>query len=79
MAKLSSPLLSLEASGTVVEVLTFSKRKIVNQVRYQRAQKDYVNPARSAQRTHFQMAVGWWGELEPAEKDQWLTIGRKDC
>lgn len=79
MAKLSGPLLSLSAAGTLGEVLTFSQRKIVNQVRYQRGQKDYVNPARATQRGYFQTAAGWWGELTTTEQYEWHTEGLEDC
>lgn len=75
MVKLKGPLLSLSASGQVADILTFSKREKVNQVRYQRKQKDYVNLARETQRSFFQTAVSWWHELTDSEKSEWAWEG----
>jgi hypothetical protein len=68
MAKLIGPLLSETAHGKIARVLTFSLRSSGNQVRYQRAQKDYSNNARAAQRTIFQTVIAWWHQMTAAEK-----------
>lgn len=68
MAKLNGPLLSLQAHGSIGPRLTYSERKSGSQVRFQRAQKDYVNLARSIQRGYFQTSAGWWSEMTAAEK-----------
>jgi hypothetical protein len=73
MAKLIGPLLSLNAHGTVADVLTFSKRKSGQQARYQHDQKDYTNPARDAQRTKFKNGIAWWKTLTDEEKSQYNT------
>lgn len=75
MAKLIGPLFSVEAHGTVAGVLTYSDRKIVKQVRYQRKQKDRATPKRTTQRGYFQMAVSWWHELTSDEQAEWHGEG----
>ena len=77
MAKLTGPLLSESAHGTVGGVLTFSKRTSGNQVRYQRAQMDYENEPRAEQRARFWAAMQWWSTLSSDEKDEWETLGRQ--
>ncbi len=71
MVKLSGPLFSIEARGSLGPRLTFSQRKNVSQVRFQRAQKDVITPARTLQREYFKMAVGWWHELSEQEQTDW--------
>jgi dihydrodipicolinate synthase/N-acetylneuraminate lyase len=66
--------MSVGAHGTVGGVLTYSARKIVNQVRYQRAQKDYVSEARRIQRDIFRLANDMWNHLPQNEKDLWKEI-----
>ena len=79
MAKLKGPLFSNDAHGTLGGALTYSKRKIVKQVRFQKKQKDRVTPSRITQRGYFQMAVSWWNELTKPEQNEWAAIGRGDC
>lgn len=76
MAKLTGPLFSLEARGSLGPRLTFSTRKSGSQVRYQRAQADYTNDARDEQRARFWVCVGWWHDLSSEEKSTWLRLGR---
>ena len=78
MAKLKLPLLSESASGSIKGRLTFSKRKTGNQARYQRGQKDYVNPARAKQRGYFQTATGWWGEMTTEEQAGFAGYDERD-
>jgi len=75
MAKLTGPLLSLTAHGTVADVLTFSKRSSSNCCRYQSQQKDYENEARLKQRVVFWAAIQWWHDLNTAEKQEWVRLG----
>ena len=77
MAKTQGPLLSKHAHGTLGGVLTFSLRKKVNQVRFQRKQKDRVTSSRSTQRSYFVKAVSWWHELNSAEQAEWHTEAMK--
>lgn len=76
MTKLKGPLFSATAHGTLGEVLTYSTRKIVKQVRFQRKQKDKVTPLRTTQREYFRMAISWWHELTSEEQSEWASIGR---
>ena len=71
MAKLTSPLLSQTASGTIAGVLTFSSRKSGQQVRFQKKQKDVITSARTAQRALYSQAVSAWNLLTPTEKSNW--------
>jgi len=54
--KVSGPLFSLEAHGTVGKVLTFSRRASGQQVRFQRKQKDTNSVSQQAQRSAFEQA-----------------------
>jgi len=54
--KVKGPLLSLEARGTVGDVITFSKRREGQLARYQRKQKDVLTISRAKQRQKFQNA-----------------------
>lgn len=67
--------MSLAARGTLGGVLTFSERASCHQVRYQRKQKDYTNPARTSQRDYFLEATSWWNSLTDAEKEIWAQEG----
>ena len=77
MAKVTGPLLSTSASGSIGPRLTYSKRASGAQVRIQRAQKDYENEARVKQRTRFFMAKEWWLDLSTAEKTEWEIIANE--
>lgn len=79
MAKLEGPLLSLSASGSIGSELTFSRRRTIKQVRYQKKQKDRVTPGRTTQRSLFAMGVNWWHQLTTDEQDEWDEIARYDC
>jgi len=75
MVKLSGPLLSLAAHGTVGAALTYSGRASGAQVRFQKKQADVATSARTTQRGFFQKAVGWWHELTPTEQGEWYAEG----
>lgn len=77
MAKLASPLLSFEARGSFGPRLTFSTRKSGTQVRHQKAQMDYVNPAREPKRTAFTLGIELWNYLPTAEKEYWKQVSQK--
>jgi len=78
MAKLTGPLFSLSAHGTLGGVLTYSTRKIVKQVRYQRKQKDYESPARAEQRAYFRTICDWWNLLTPEEQASFAGYDKLD-
>ena len=61
MAKLTAPLLSQTAQGTIGTNLTFSERKSGSQVRWQKKQKDKITPARTIQRARFSKVLTSWG------------------
>ena len=69
MAKIKGPLMSKEASGSIGENLTFSKRLSGQQARFQRRQ-DLSNPsaAQIIQQTLYSYAVVYWAILSSAEK-----------
>lgn len=60
MAKLTFPLMSLSAHGTIAKNLTFSERKTGNQVRWQKKQKDVLTTARETQRNKFKSYREAW-------------------
>lgn len=64
MAKLTNPLHSLSARGTIAGGLTFSLRTSGQQVRWQRKQIDVRSPARLAQRTKFLLGRDSWNEQD---------------
>jgi hypothetical protein len=70
MAKLMAPLFSISAHGTVGGVLTYSKRKTANQVRFQQAQRDIETIPRSLQRIKFGASGGVWSNLTQEQKDE---------
>lgn len=53
MVKITQPLFSLEARGTIAKSLTFSERKTGAQVRWQKKQKDVQSVERLEQREKF--------------------------
>lgn len=75
MAKLIGPLFSEKAHGTVADVLTYSSRKTVNQVRFQRKQKVGETTNQAPQRARFWAAIQWWKDLDASEKAIWNTLG----
>lgn len=76
MAKLTGPLLSEQARGSMGPRLTYSERKSGSQVRFQKKQTDVESEDRTRQRTRFWVAVQWWNDLSDDEKAQWVTFGR---
>jgi len=74
MAKITGPLLSVAAHGSIGNELTFSQRASGNQVRFQRKQKDIITTARTTKRNIFATGVEDWkiiflGEREDYEKE----------
>lgn len=75
MAKTSGPLFSEDAHGTVGKVLTYSKRKTVKQVRYQRKQEDVESAAQLVQRQKYKDGIAAWKALSEAEKAIYNQLG----
>lgn len=71
MAKLTGPLLSLDAHGSVGRALTFSSRRSGSQVRFQKKQPDVITTARTTQRGFFEDGYAAWNTLNAAEQQQW--------
>jgi len=71
MVKLRGPLLSLKATGSISQRLTYSQRKSGPQARYQKAQADVTTTGRTTQRGYFTEAVAQWNTLTAAEKQAW--------
>ena len=71
MAKVKGPLFSLNASGSVGDLMTFSARISGPQVRYQKKQKDVITGARTEQREFFKEAVEAWNALSEEEKEEY--------
>lgn len=69
MAKLTGPLMSQNASGSIGARLTFSRRKTGQQARFQRAQKDKKSVGQLRNREVYFEAVGDWQALPVAEKE----------
>jgi len=77
MAKVTGPLLSATASGSIGPRLTYSKKASGAQVRIQRAQKDYENPARKVVRDAYRTGLILWNSLPTIEKNYWNEIEQK--
>jgi len=75
--KIKAPLYSVEACGTLGDVLTFSMRKSGPQVRYQRKQKDANTTAQNSIRDYFKLGLVLWNSLPAEEKAYWTEIDRK--
>jgi hypothetical protein len=71
MAKTHGPLLSVNASGSVGKINTYSHRKTGNQCRYQRKQKDSETAAQLNQRGLIAFLHFLWQDLSAAEKLSW--------
>lgn len=64
MTKVTGPLHSEGARGTIAGGLTFSLRLSGQQVRWQKKQKDVSSPARLAQRAKFLLGRDSWNEQD---------------
>jgi len=69
MPKLTGPLLSLRASGSVAKNLTYSERKTGSLARWQKKQKDVLTSERVEWRARFLQAVAAWHALTENEKE----------
>jgi len=69
MPDVKMPLLSASASGTIAELLTFSRRKGKQKVRYQRKQKDANSTDQRPRRNLITDGIIAWNALSPAEKE----------
>jgi len=74
MAKITGPLLSQEARGSIGPRLTFSVRKSGQQARFQSPQKDVVTVKRTVQREKFSLGLDLWRSLPDNEKYYWNVL-----
>jgi hypothetical protein len=71
MAKITGPLHSDSARGSLGNFLTFSVRASGQQVRFQKKQKDVTTVKRTLQRSKFSLALILWQSLPDDEKALW--------
>jgi hypothetical protein len=69
MAKVEGPLGSHSAHGSVGNILTFSKKKSGQQVRYQKKQSDVTSASRADVRAIYRLAVACWKNKTQEQKD----------
>ena len=68
MAKVTAPLLSLDAKGTLAKKMTFQNRKGTNTVYWNKGHSDNPSEASEIQRTWFREATQAWNELTDEQK-----------
>jgi len=73
MAKLTGPLLSQEAHGSLSKILTFSRRKSGSQVRDYNKPTGTPSPSQRAKRRITEFLVAQWQNMTAAEKDAWAA------
>lgn len=73
MAKLKSPLLSLDAAGTVADAITFARRHQTNIVRRKPALPYQRTLPQNYQRWLYQDYIAWWHTLSPSQQSQWKS------
>jgi len=71
MAKVTAPLFSLDASGTIGKAFTFSKWKGRHYVRTRVSPYNPQSSGQSTQRTAFSAAVAVWKGMSSSEKESW--------
>ena len=76
MAKVKGPLLSLSASGSIADSMTFGKWKGVNTCRIKSVPTNPNTAGQQAQRTTFQNAVNSWKAQDQATQDSWTSRAR---
>ncbi len=78
MSKVSGPLFSLNASGSIKESLTYSSRKEGNIVRFQKKQKVKIPPSwKSADnRTLYRLIFARWNSFSEQEKNVYNNLAK---
>ncbi len=74
MAKPKSPLLSLGATGTIADSLTFQKRGRATIARQKPIPTDHKTLLQLAQRQKYRDAVAVWNALTTEEKEAWRGV-----
>ena len=73
MAKVKGPLLSLNASGSIADSMTFGKWKGINTCRIKSTPTNPNTANQQAQRTTFSNAVASWKAQEETTQGTWNT------
>jgi len=77
MAKLTSPLMSQTASGTIGPRMTFSMRKSGAQVRIQKFQKDKFSLSQLTHRSIYNFALAKWNSFTISQKSVYQLEAKK--
>jgi hypothetical protein len=77
MAKVTGPLMSLDASGSVAGTMTFSKWKGRNYVRQTVTPSNPKSPAQTAFRIMFGFLSEAWKLLSPTDQGSWDALGKQ--
>lgn len=77
MTKLKAPLISLSASGSIGDVISFDRRGRQNRVRTKPVPTDARSLAQMYQRWDYQDAAALWHFLSAADKQAWETSARR--
>lgn len=76
MAKITGPLFSTSASGSIGPRLTYSKRNSGAQVRLQKSQKDYESLPRKVVRDAYRAGLILWNSMPCLERRYWDIVER---
>lgn len=76
MAKITGPLYSKTASGTIAKNITFSLRGSGQQCRLQKKQLDRITSGRTEQREKYKATYQSWLGLTISEKENWNQKAR---
>ena len=71
MAKVKGPLMSLSASGTIADSMTFGKWKGINTVRIKSTPTNPNTASQQAHRTTFSNAVASWKAQDQTTQTTW--------
>jgi len=74
MVKVSGPLFSIEARGTLGDVLTYQRGFGKHRVTRKPGHRDAGTEAQLGQRTQFQWAVAYWHTLTELQKAEYTAI-----
>lgn len=77
MAKLTGPLMSLDASGSVAGTLTFAKWKGRNYVRHLVKPANPKTPAQTAFRAMMKFLSQAWASINPSDQASWHTLAEQ--
>ena len=74
MAKISGPLFSFGASGTVSKVLTFNQSNTTPTARKKPARSNSSTPMQLTMRAEFSDAAKAWRALSPTDRAAWIAL-----